>query len=61
MSLEDDETIRDIAWTYTHPLPEATGITDLICFFNERVDVELDGEPQERPMSAWSRGVRSEA
>jgi uncharacterized protein (DUF427 family) len=61
VALEDDETVRDLAWTYTHPLPEAAGITDLICFFNERVDVELDGEPQERPMSAWSRGVKSEA
>ena len=43
VALEDDETVRDLAWTYTHPLPEAAGITDLICFFNERVDLELDG------------------
>jgi hypothetical protein len=24
-----------------------------VCFFNERVDVELDGELQERPDSPW--------
>jgi hypothetical protein len=22
------------------------------------VDIELDGEPEERPVSAWSRGVK---
>ena len=33
----------------------------LLCFFNERVDIELDGELQERPESPWSRGVKSEA
>jgi hypothetical protein len=27
-----------------------------VCFFNERVDLELDGERQERPETAWSRG-----
>jgi hypothetical protein len=24
-----------------------------VCFFNERVDVELDGELQARPESLW--------
>ena len=26
----------------------------MVCFFNERVDIELDGEPQERPLTPWS-------
>lgn len=29
-------------------------ITGLICFFNERVDIRLDGELQERPTSVYS-------
>jgi hypothetical protein len=36
-------------------------IAGLLCFFNEKVDIELDGELQQRPESPWSRGVKSEA
>jgi uncharacterized protein (DUF427 family) len=57
--LADGETVRNLAWTYTDPLPEAARIEGMLCFFNERIDLELDGELQERPESAWSRGVRS--
>jgi uncharacterized protein (DUF427 family) len=52
---------KDLIWYYDDPLPEASRIAGLLCFFNERVDIELDGELQERPVSPWSRGVRSEA
>ena len=55
--LGSGDTVRDLVWTYTDPFPEAGRIQNLLCFFNERVDIELDGEPQERPVSAWSRGV----
>jgi uncharacterized protein (DUF427 family) len=44
----------DVAWTYEEPLREAAPVRDLICFFNERTDVEVDGRPQERPPSRWS-------
>jgi hypothetical protein len=27
---------------------------DLIAFFNERIEVIVDGERQERPLTAWS-------
>ena len=33
-------------------------IRDRLAFFNERVDIEVDGELQERPVTQWSR-VRS--
>ena len=56
--LGSGDTVRDLVWTYTDPFPEAVKIQDLLCFFNERVDIELDGERQERPVSAWSRGVK---
>jgi hypothetical protein len=29
----------------------------LLAFYDERVDVELDGVPQERPESPWSPKV----
>ncbi len=45
---------RDLAWTYPDPLAEAGKIGGRICFFNERVDLTLDGIPAERPVTVWS-------
>jgi uncharacterized protein (DUF427 family) len=50
---------KDLIWYYDDPLDEALGVKGLLCFFNERVDIELDGELQERPESPWSHGVKS--
>jgi len=44
----------DIAWTYKEPIPGAEQIKGLICFYNEKVDVEIDGEPVARPATRWS-------
>jgi uncharacterized protein (DUF427 family) len=52
---------RDLLWFYAEPFDESRRIAGMVCFFNERVDVELDGELQERPESPWSHGVKSEA
>lgn len=49
-----EREIPDLAWTYEHPLREANEITGLIAFFNERVDVVVDGELNERPITPWS-------
>jgi uncharacterized protein (DUF427 family) len=51
----------DLIWYYKAPLAEVGRIAGLLCFFNEKVDIELDGELQERPESPWSRRVRSDA
>jgi uncharacterized protein (DUF427 family) len=51
---------QDVIWYYEDPLPEVGRIKGLVCFFNEKVDIELDGELQERPESPWSHGVKSE-
>jgi uncharacterized protein (DUF427 family) len=45
----------DIAWTYDDPAREVEPIRHRIAFYNERVDIELDGEPQGRPASPFSR------
>jgi uncharacterized protein (DUF427 family) len=45
---------RDVAWYYPAPLREAAEITDRIAFFNERVDIVVDGERLERPVTPWS-------
>jgi uncharacterized protein (DUF427 family) len=44
----------DVAWTYHQPLREAEPIRDYIAFFNERVDVIVDGQPRQRPTTPWS-------
>jgi uncharacterized protein (DUF427 family) len=50
-----DELVENIAWTYPEPRHDAEPVRDLVCFFNESVDLEVDGERLERPMSPWSR------
>lgn len=52
--------VPDLVWYYAEPLPEVSRIKDLVCFFNEKVDLELDGELQQRPETPWSRKHRSE-
>jgi uncharacterized protein (DUF427 family) len=50
-----DRLADDLVWAYLDPQHDAEPIRDLYCFFNERVDLELDGEPVERPQTQWSR------
>jgi uncharacterized protein (DUF427 family) len=45
---------HDVAWTYRHPLHDAASVRDMIAFFNERVDITVDGQSQPRPRSPWS-------
>jgi uncharacterized protein (DUF427 family) len=45
---------RELAWTYRHPLHDAEPVRDMIAFFNERVDITVDGQRQERPHTPWS-------
>jgi uncharacterized protein (DUF427 family) len=42
-------------WSYEAPIPEAAGVTGLLCFYNERVDLVVDGEPQSRPETPFSQ------
>lgn len=44
----------DIAWSYPDPIVENPKVRDLICFYNEKVDLIVDGEPQARPITPWS-------
>lgn len=44
----------DVAWTYPAPLREAEPVRDYVSFFNERVDIIVDGQLRERPITHWS-------
>jgi len=48
------ESFEDLAWSYPTPLPENVKIAGLVAFFNEKVDIIVDGERQERPKSHFS-------
>jgi uncharacterized protein (DUF427 family) len=43
-----------LAWHYEHPLPGMERIRRRVCFFNERVELILDGELQDQPRTRWS-------
>jgi len=45
---------KDVAWTYHEPLHDAEPVRDRICFFDERLDVIVDGERRDRPITPWS-------
>jgi uncharacterized protein (DUF427 family) len=44
----------DIAWMYRSPVPESQKVAGLLCFYDERVDVSLDGELQQRPRTHFA-------
>jgi uncharacterized protein (DUF427 family) len=48
--------LDDIAWAYEDPLHDATQVRGLIAFFDERIDVTLDGVRLQRPVTPWSAG-----
>lgn len=50
-----DELVENAAWTYREPRHDAAPVRDFVCFFNEAVDLDIDGERQERPMTPWSQ------
>ena len=49
-----EDILEDLVWSYQDPIPEAAKMKGHLCFFNEKVDLEVDGEEQERPQTQWS-------
>ena len=41
-----EELHDDLVWSYETPIPQAEGITGLMCFYAERVALTVDGERQ---------------
>jgi uncharacterized protein (DUF427 family) len=54
-SVEVNGTVHDdLVWIYRTPLPESQKIAGMACFFNEAVDLIIDGERWERPRTPFS-------
>ena len=49
-----DALHKDIVWGYPDPIPESPKIKNLFSFYNEKVDIFVDGVKEERPQSPWS-------
>src|SRR5262245_45667346 len=49
-----DDEHRDLAWSYPRTIDGMEAIAGRICFYAERADHVVDGEPLERPSSPWS-------
>ncbi len=49
-----EQVHHDLVWSYRTPLPESTEIAGLMCFYNEHVDLEIDGERAERPRTKFT-------
>jgi uncharacterized protein (DUF427 family) len=49
-----DRELADSAWSYPEPLPESRRIAGLVCFYNEKVDLTIDGELQARPRTKFA-------
>jgi uncharacterized protein (DUF427 family) len=49
-----DGAVPDLCWSYERPLSDATEVRDLICFFNEHVDLTIDRVSVPRPVTPWS-------
>jgi len=44
----------DIVWYYPFPLRESEQVAGYLCFYNEKLDIYVDGELEERPRSMFS-------
>lgn len=48
------ETSDDIVWGYKAPVEESMRIAGLVSFYNEKVDIYVDGTLEKRPKSVFS-------
>ena len=44
----------NVVWSYSTPLPAVAKVAGLMAFYNELVDITVDGVLQPRPISPFS-------
>jgi uncharacterized protein (DUF427 family) len=50
----DGEVHQDMVWGYRTPVEESMRVAGLVSFYDEKVDVYVDGELQQRPKTIFS-------
>jgi uncharacterized protein (DUF427 family) len=48
---------ENLVWSYADPIAGVERIAGRLAFFDERVDVVIDGDPQPRPQTQWTPGT----
>ena len=51
-AVRDDH--RDLAWAYDFPTRQLLPIAGLVAFYNEKIDIDLDGQRLARPRTHFS-------
>jgi len=54
-----DQIVPDIAWSYGYPNGQLQAIAGLVAFYNEKVDVLIDGVREEQPATRFSEAYQS--
>jgi uncharacterized protein (DUF427 family) len=50
----DGELIEDIVWYYKYPVEESSRIAGMVSFYNEKLDIYVDGQLEGRPKTMFS-------
>jgi len=50
----DGELHEDIVWYYKYPVEESSRIAGMVSFYNEKLDIFVDGEAEGRPKTVFS-------
>jgi uncharacterized protein (DUF427 family) len=53
-AVDEDGSLKEVAWSYRSPSTECARIANLVCFFNERVDLYVDGSRLAGPQTPWA-------
>jgi len=54
VDMPDGSVVDDVVWYYPEPLNDAAPVRDLVAFYDEKVDVVVDGVRHGRPRTEWS-------
>ncbi|KAI9000603.1 DUF427-domain-containing protein [Trametes punicea] len=58
VQLPSGDIVNDVVWWYRTPQLECAEIKGCVAFYNEKVDIYVDGVLQARPESPWSSSRR---
>jgi uncharacterized protein (DUF427 family) len=49
-----DHVSEDVVWYYPSPYPEVSKVQNMLSFYNEKVDMYVDGKKEVKPKTYWS-------
>jgi uncharacterized protein (DUF427 family) len=54
VQVSPEKRVENIIWWYRNPNLECAAINGLVAFYDEKVDIFVDGVKQARPKTLWS-------